>query len=830
MAIENGAQTSSGVGSPMLERSKRPLRAVGLISTLSVALGVGSVLASMPIAGADTAGSAGTSDTSSQPSAARDARGSARTGSQATPEAPAQRSSTSKSGSAAPARRTRVNSASKPAITNGDNRASVSLGDDAVSLSPAADSVATAIEITDAAPAAATAPSLTAASPRGSLSAPGSVLLSLFNGGGNPGGPDAAPLAWAALAVTRRESAAKAVAAAATTTAAAVSADPAVIRLVDQYKTVLEGQVRSFISSSSVANVVAPLVANGAADWILNGTVGPELTQLASDATVGAFIAEQTALQLNNFGVPQQISSAVGSAVARAVQVAFGDATNTALIGAVDTFLGANPWTSAPLLDTLTSLVSGDVTVVDIAGSQLGSTTFWNTATALLENVAVPQALGTATTTIIRDLAGSAPIRTLISDQLGALIGALVGASAAGGSAAIGIAINNALTGLLADADFLDALATTAGTTVSTFLSQPGIPASLTGSASQIIGALMSGTDASAVLQAAIAGLRNSAQIQAAISATLGVAAAELLAAPAVPQALGTATTAVIRALATDPALSAALAEQLAALLTSTADLGAAGAALGDLAALLADPAVLNSLATIAGGAVTTLLSQPGLPAGVSDIAQQIATALQAGIDPAAVLAALQTNPQLIVAIDATLPGFVNAVLGIDQLRQAVSSATGALITAALGDPALVDSGLGSLGGVAGTVTDAVVDSLLANPAVGILIGDLVADVLSGTPSSEALSVVVDSVLSSPMLQIAVGTALGQGFGALFGENIIGNFVGWVAGGLASLTVGVAAGIVNLILFFNPGFSLFPAAAAASRTDSSYVLIVGTTA
>ena len=64
-----------------------------------------------------------------------------------------------------------------------------------------------------------------------------------------------------------------------------------------------------------------------------------------------------------------------------------------------------------------------------------------------------------------------------------------------------------------------------------------------------------------------------------------------------------------------------------------------------------------------------------------------------------------------------------------------------------------------------------------------------------------------------------------------YGDNIIGNIVGWVAGGLASLTVGIAAGIANLILFFNPGFSFFPAAAAAaSRTDSSYVLIVGATA
>lgn len=790
MAIENSAQTSSGEESA--ERGKRPLRAVGLISTLSVALGVGSVLASMPIADADTTGSVGASDASSQASTARDTRGSA--GARANREARTQRSSTSAAGAEAPARRNRVR----------------------------IDSAATA-----------TAPSLTAASPRGSLSAPGSVLLSLLNGGGNPGVPETAPLAWAAVALTRRESTANAVAAVATTTAAAsattanaaASADPAVISLVDQYRGVLEGQVRSVISSTALADVIAPLVANGAADWILNGTVGPELTALASNSTVGAFIAGQTAAQLANFGLPQEISSAVGNAVAHAVQVAFGDATNTALIGAVDTFIGAVPWASTSTLDTLTSLVSGNVTVVDIAASQLGGAALQNAATALLENAAVPGAIGTAVTTVIRDLAGDAGVRAVISDQLGALIGA----TAAGGSttAAVGTAINNALTGLLADSAFLDALATTAGTTVTTFLSQPGIPASLTGAASQIAGALVSGTDAAAVLQAAIAGLQNSAQIQAAISTTLGVAAAELLGNPAVPQALGTATTAVIRALATDPTLSAALAEQLAALLTSTAGLGPAGAALGDLGALLADTAVLNSLATIAGSAVTTFLSQPGLPAGLSAVAVQVATALQAGVDPSVVLATLQTNPQLAAAIDATLPGFVNAVLGIDQLRQAISAATGALITSALSDPSLADSGLGSLSAVAGTVTDAVVDSLLANPAVGTLISNVAADVLSGTPSSEALSVVVDSVLTSPVLQIAVGTAIGQGFGALFGENIIGSVIGWVAGGLASLTVGIAAAIANLVLLFNPGFTFFPAAAAAtSRADSAYVLIV----
>ncbi|MEI7544492.1 MAG: hypothetical protein WCJ53_06680, partial [Mycobacteriaceae bacterium] len=379
MAIENSAQTSSAEGSA--ERSRRPLRAVGLISTLSVALGVGSALAAMPIAGADTSGSGGASDATSQAPATRDTRGSA--GARATREARTQRSSTSAAGTEAPARRTRVHldSASTAAVTAGDNRASARLSDETGSLSPAVDSVAAVVQIADAATAAAAAPSLTAASTRASLSAPSNVLLSLLTGGGNPGAPDATPLAWAAVALTRRESSANAVAAVANS---AASADPAVISLVDQYRGVLEGQVRSVISSTALADVIAPLVASGAADWILNGTVGPELTALASNSTVGAFIAGQTAAQLANFGVPQQISSAVGNAVAHAIQVAFGDATNSALIGAVDTFIGAVPWASTSTLDTLTSLVSGNVTVLDIAASQLSGGALQNAATALL--------------------------------------------------------------------------------------------------------------------------------------------------------------------------------------------------------------------------------------------------------------------------------------------------------------------------------------------------------------------------------------------------------------------------------------------------------------
>ena len=144
MAIENSAVTSSGRGSSAPEAGKRPLRAVGLISTLSVALGVGSALASMPIAGADTTGSnttgsnttgsAEASDATSQAPTTRGARGAARADRADAPRAES------------PARHNRVRPSAHGADTTGpiaadNHRASAVLDNLAASSSPAADRV-----------------------------------------------------------------------------------------------------------------------------------------------------------------------------------------------------------------------------------------------------------------------------------------------------------------------------------------------------------------------------------------------------------------------------------------------------------------------------------------------------------------------------------------------------------------------------------------------------------------------------------------------------------------------------------------------------------------
>lgn len=972
-ATPSAAENPSG-----RDRRKLPLRAAEMIGTLSVALGVGSALASMPIAAAEDTDAVGAADSASQSPSTRDSRGPARTNSrtgQADSVAPepsppastgrAERKLAPPAGTAVPARPNRLHRSGPAEQPLADIQASSATPDSAadrsvaipvVQPSPAGAAAPTLVAVGVRSLAterlAAQAPMMTVAPARGSLSAPGDVLSGFLTGGGDPGTPGAAPLAWAALALSRRDRPAVA----SVPGAAASNADPAVPGQIDQLKDVLTGQVRGYIlgwgGPAAVADAIAPLVAEAAADWISNGTVGPELTALASDPVVTSFISGWTAQQLTDYGVPPAISGAIGDAVSNAVRVVAGDPANTALIGTVDAFIGAVPWTSAPLSETLSDLLSADTTILDLVRGQLGGAPLRDAATVLLADPAVPQAIGTAVTTAIRDLAADSAVRALLSDQLRTLLGANVDGSA------VGNAISDAVTGLLTDAAVLDSLAISAGWAITTFLSRPGIPAAVTGTAAQIATAVLAGTatdvalqaalvsleansavkaalgstlgtaattlltdsaipqalgeavtavigslaadpavraliadelaaavagisdqgptaiafgtaisglanrllanpavldalaaaagntvttfltrpglsavmtaatdqvtaallaggDPGAALQTALAGLQSDPAVQAAIGATLGAVATEILADPAVPQALGEATTILVNALATDPDIRAMIAEQLAEALSATGDLGPAGA-LVNLGALLTDPAVLDDLATIAGSTVATFLSQPGLSTALSAVAEQVAAALLSGADPEAVLALLQTNPQLRAAIGNTLPGFLNSVLGIDQLRQAVSAATGALITTALNDPALADLGIGAVSETAGAVADAVVDSLLANTAVGDLISEVAVDLLSGAPSSDTLNIVVDSILNDGAFQAAVGFAVGAGVGALFGDNLIGTVVGWVAGGAATLTIGLAAGITNLVLWLNPGFSLFPVAAASA--------------
>ncbi|WP_328351189.1 hypothetical protein OG976_17370 [Mycobacterium sp. NBC_00419] len=200
---------------------------VGRVGALAVALGVGGAIAGMPVAAADTgAGDSGKTTGSSVAHSARKAAADRSPGSAASGNGGSKGRGTDKpasaagaeSGTAASARRIHLGSTeSDVPDTNSVAGGEVS----AVDTNPTADTPA-------AAPAA---PVLTAAAPRGSLSVTHQGPLDWLAGGNDPLSQLVAPFAWAAAAVSRREttnSTAVAPAAASVTTSQPVASGVAV--------------------------------------------------------------------------------------------------------------------------------------------------------------------------------------------------------------------------------------------------------------------------------------------------------------------------------------------------------------------------------------------------------------------------------------------------------------------------------------------------------------------------------------------------------------------------------------------------------------------------
>ncbi|WP_163806739.1 beta strand repeat-containing protein [Mycolicibacterium anyangense] len=170
---------------------------VGRVGALAVALGVGGMIAGLPVAAADTgsgdSGSSGSVAHSARKAAAKSTPGSASSasgnGKGSTTAKPAGAVS-AESGAAASARR--IHLGATDSVTPEPSPVAVK------EISPTVGADVPATETT--------APVLTAATPRGSLSTtPRGPLDWLTGGGGDPLGAFTGPLAWAALAVSRRE-------------------------------------------------------------------------------------------------------------------------------------------------------------------------------------------------------------------------------------------------------------------------------------------------------------------------------------------------------------------------------------------------------------------------------------------------------------------------------------------------------------------------------------------------------------------------------------------------------------------------------------------------
>ena len=330
--------------------------------------------------------------------------------------------------------------------------------------------------------------------------------------------------------------------------------------------------------------------------------------------------------------------------------------------------------------------------------------------------------------------------------------------------------------------------------------------------------------------------LENGFDVQAILVGLLGpdvpVALSGFLADPDVQQALGTATVGAVTVLAE------AVLDQIGA------D-GVIGTAVSGLLSV-----IQGDIADTVGSALVTFLNQPGIDDAVATgVVEAILSAVTSGADPAetlqAVFGALQANPAVIAAVDATLAGALDTlgetVFGSTGVQQALGATVATLLTGLADDPA-VQAVIGDLLGtsfgptVIGLLTDpsfgaatagllgSALTDVLNYPGVGAALtgalGEVVAAALAGTDPAAALENSLQALASDAVVRAALETVLPEYLDALLDNGDVRDGIGEVARGAVTellqdsgigdpglaATVGQVAEVATISLLTNPAF------------------------
>jgi hypothetical protein len=640
------------------------------------------------------------------------------------------------------------------------------------------------------------------------------VPLSRLGTGNDPLAPVTESLSWAALAVTRREKIAGSArlidvpSRAISTTALVPSASDtgdAPLPVSATASTALNTAVRNFIDThlpgwKSIADELAPIVADGIQDLLSNGAVGAEVARLAANDTILQFVSTKISNALGSyFGVPETVGTVIGDAAANLIRNTLG---NTSVQGALDVLANAVRPTEDQYAAITAGLEANNVAPLGDYLKSLVANSSGEIAT-FLSDATVRAALASATSQAVIDLTTGSAVPTWLGNLAGGWVWEALGGGSAG--TAVGDAVSSAVEGLLSNSKAMQGLATVAGGAVTNLLGAPGVAAAV----------------ADAITAFGTSYLGGANWIDA-----LDVAWQGLLADSAFRSALGPAAGSAVYSLATNSDVVAALASTVTGLVNDVAGNAAVQAFLGELlgptygptvVSTLADPTSAAQLAATAGAVITSFLGQAGVAAALSTTADQIVTALLAGASFTDALQyglqALVADPTVVAAFNATVPDALQGVLKAPAVQHVVSDLAQGVVASLLDKTPLNTQAVSQ-------VTKAAVDAFVANPAAQNLIGDLAGDILNGTSATELVNTVVAQVVKSQALQIALGQAIGQGIGALLGDNPVAFAVGQLAGVAAALFFGFAAGAAQLFGATGGG-----AAAASIPTSNSFLLI-----
>ena len=436
----------------------------------------------------------------------------------------------------------------------------------------------------------------------------------------------------------------------------------------------------------------------------------------------------------------------------------------------------------------------------------------WDT---VLADPGMAQAVGGTVGSLITGLAADSDVQAAIGERVSGYLTPALGSTAAA-------TISSALVGLLANPAAGAGLGAIGGTAVTTLLSQPGAVAAME-SVNDQIGALVGGSNPAGAAEAAWQALQADPAFRDAVGVAVTAALSAGLTNTGLVQALGTAVTDVVAGVAGDAALQAIVGQQVAGYLNAAlAGTPAAGITpdLSDvIVGLISNPAVTGALADVAGSVVVDFLSQPGIATAVAEIAGQSASALLAGADPEAALAAawqgLQADSAFNPAVVATVANTVNAVLADSGLVAALGASTAALVSAVTADPSVwtfITDLVGSTYGdtIVATLTDlaasggladlasSAVTGFLGAPGVAAALSDIAgqitAAVLGGAPLTDALQSALESLQADPALVAALDAIASDALRSILGESSVQEAVSAVARDVVTTLIGDSLG------------------------------------
>ena len=749
-------------GNRLLAPAGRPTHYVGRVGALAVALGIGGAIVGMPVAAADTGtadatagssagsgqGTQGRAETSRSPRPTR--RGSAQDRDTTAVPAPAQTAPSaagpSQAGEAGTANRrndrgaTRVGDAGTPpqpqrdSITAAPSADPAGLPDAGIPEPAAARAVARAVLAPSTSdgqspaatpeaptapaprveaavsPAAADVPVMTAALSQAGVA--GTDPLEWLAGRGGSDIPAAAPLVWAAAAVSRRD---LAVAAPVVAPAAAVSsgapADPAAW---------LSGRIAGIDILAGLPEVIRVGFADAAAGWVQDtfgtsvladaaalitlfegGFSGTEVIAEVGDAVsdwwegaevsqrIGALVDEVAGDFLSAPGVSEALAEAAGAIAAAAdpaaaLPAALGslldsdairDAVDAAAAGAVDALL-AGAGDAASALGTLASNLivglTGDAglgaavadQIVGFATSVLPDSVEIGSVSEALSGwwagSAVADGIGAQLEAVAADLLGAPGVSEALA--IAATVVASAGDPGAALPAALGslldsVAVRDAVDAALSEAlgdlaPVVTSLTDWVGTVLPELLDQPGVAGALTGFAGDFAIAMLTGADPGDALSAAWGSLQSD---------------------PAVGTAVGAAVSAAVGAVLGDAELLQTVSSVIS----------------GALGAFVEDTELVASVAAALPG----FLGQPGVADTLAGVAGDFATALLSGADlgeaALAALGTLQSDPGVQAAVAAVMSSTVGGLLSNPEVALYVRTAVSTVVTELVGDAGL---------------------------------------------------------------------------------------------------------------------------------------------